>query len=98
MEKKIIIIAVTLIFLVGLYFVSAVQVDSAYSFDILETASASTLQHNLLENLAWSVAGHIMDTELDMNDNNITEVDTYCINADCSAKMYHNGTGVIIKA
>ncbi|MCK4552601.1 hypothetical protein KAT80_00150 [Candidatus Pacearchaeota archaeon] len=27
---------------------------------------------------------------------NITTTDTFCFTADCSAKMYHNGTGIII--
>jgi hypothetical protein len=27
---------------------------------------------------------------------NITSIDTFCFTADCSAKMYHNGTGIII--
>jgi predicted acyltransferase (DUF342 family) len=27
---------------------------------------------------------------------NITSIDTFCFTANCSAKMYHNGTGLII--
>ena len=29
---------------------------------------------------------------------NITTTDTHCFNADCSAKIYHNGTGLIIES
>jgi len=29
---------------------------------------------------------------------NITTTDTFCFNADCSAKMYHNGSGIIISS
>ena len=29
---------------------------------------------------------------------NITTTDTFCFTADCSAKMYHNGSGIIISS
>ena len=29
---------------------------------------------------------------------NITTTDTFCFNSDCSAKMYHNGSGIIISS
>ena len=31
-------------------------------------------QHNLLDNLEWSVAGHIIDTDIDMDDNSLVNV------------------------
>ena len=34
----------------------------------------STLPHNLLANLVWSLSGHTIDTNLDMNNNTISEV------------------------
>ena len=34
----------------------------------------SDIEHNWLSNLVWSLAGHVMDTFLDMNGYNITEV------------------------
>lgn len=120
-------------------------VNSSNFWDNLDTPA--DILHNLLSNLAWSVAGHTMDTDLDMNDNditttgnftadygffnylgsvisritkifasaldvdgdvnitgflnvskNITTTDTHCFNADCSAKIYHNGTGLIIES
>ncbi len=37
--------------------------------------NVADIEHNWLSNLAWSVAGHTIDTNLDMNDNNITNAD-----------------------
>ena len=45
----------------------------------------SDIEHNWLSNLAWSVAGHIIDTNLDMNSFNIYEID----------KTYFSGTDFI---
>ena len=35
----------------------------------------ATLPHSILDELAWSVAGHTIDTNLDMNSHNIYEID-----------------------
>jgi len=40
------------------------------------------IDHNLLNNLAWSVAGHTMDADLDMNSFDITEVNDITIEND----------------
>ena len=45
----------------------------------------TTLPHNILDNLLWSTAGHTIDTNLDMNSNNIYEID----------KTYFSGTDFI---
>jgi uncharacterized protein YjbI with pentapeptide repeats len=42
---------------------------------IVNNVSNGTLFHNLLYNLPWSVAGHTIDSDLDMNGNNLTNVD-----------------------
>jgi len=44
-----------------------------------------TTDHSLLTNLLWSVSGHTIDTNLDMNSNNIVEID----------KAYFDGTSFI---
>jgi len=36
----------------------------------------ATLPHNLLDNLEWSVAGHIIDGNIDMNDNTLTDMNS----------------------
>ena len=88
-------ILVILILAVG--FVSAVELTTSDVVGV-NILNNNGIDHNLLRHLAWSVAGHTIDTDFDVGGNNITNVDAYCINDDCSAKMYHNGTGVIIKA
>ena len=40
----------------------------------------ATLPHNLLDNLAWSVAGHTIDENIDMNDHTFTELENVIIN------------------
>ena len=37
----------------------------------------SDIEHNWLTNLAWSVAGHTIDTTLGMNDNELLELINY---------------------
>jgi len=36
--------------------------------------SAGTTDHSALDNLAWSVSGHTIDDDIDMNDNQITDM------------------------
>jgi len=47
-------------------------VNSSDYWDDLDTPA--DIDHNLLNNLEWSVAGHTMDTELDMEGNGINNV------------------------
>jgi len=47
--------------------------------------SPADIDHNLLNNLGWSVSGHTMDANLDMNSYNIIEID----------KAYFSGTDFI---
>jgi hypothetical protein len=48
--------------------------------------TGGVLYHNLLLNLLWSVAEHIMDDTLDMNSNKVTEISE--IQMDANAKVY----------
>jgi len=56
-----------------------INVNSSNSADIWVTTEGnlddvSDIFHNWLSNLAWSVAGHTMDADLDMNNNNIIDI------------------------
>lgn len=53
------------------------NVTGADFWDDLDTPA--DILHNLLANLEWSVAGHIMDSVLDMNSNNIEEVENITV-------------------
>ena len=60
---------------------SLVNVNSSEYWNGLSTPS--DIDHNLLNNLAWSVAGHTMDTNLDMNNYYIHSIDkTYFSGSD----------------
>ena len=60
-------------------------------------SSTAEIEHNLLANLLWSVAGHIMDTILDMNWYNIDDVQNitavqYLVANDTTSGTCANGT------
>ena len=46
------------------------------------SGSGEPTSHDLLNNLTWSTAGHTIDATLDMNNNNLTEVQTLTFNDD----------------
>jgi len=54
-------------------------------------ATPVDILHSSLGNLLWSVAGHVMDTNLDMNDNNIQEVDKIYFDATSFISSDDNG-------
>ena len=74
---------------------SAYNVNHSTTSDYATTAGSAALwdglnspadiQHNLLDNLEWSLSGHTMDANLDMNSYNIQEID----------KAYFSGTDFI---
>lgn len=53
-----------------------------------EEVGGGSTDHSLLTNLAWSVAGHTIDTTLDMNSNKITELVDPTANQEAATKKY----------
>jgi len=53
--------------------------NSSDFWDNLDTPA--DILHNLLDNLAWSVAGHTIDTNIDMNGNTFTDLENVIINS-----------------
>ena len=49
------------------------SVNSSEYWDDLDTPA--DIDHNLLNNREWSVAGHIIDVDIDMDDNNLDNID-----------------------
>lgn len=52
---------------------------------LLKNPNRLDLAHNL-----------VVNGNLNMTNGNITSVDTVCLNENCSAKIYHDGTGIVI--
>lgn len=76
------------------------SVNSSDFWDNLDTPA--DIDHNLLNNLEWSAAGHIIDTDLDMNSNNIDEVQDITLEGNIkdssnNIRMFFEGRTLVVE-
>mgnify|MGYP000583078126 CR=1 FL=1 len=65
----------------------------------VENAITASDADNAFVNVSGDAMTGNLDVAGDINaTGNITTTDTFCFTADCSAKMYHNGSGIIIQS
>ena len=75
------------------------EVDTLIGTGDLHTHDAANITNEHWINESGDTMTGNLDVVGDVNvTGNITTTDTFCFKADCSAKMYHNGSGIIIQS